>query len=141
MAETKFDIDVNKIASGITLYINVTGQEEFKAAMEEFTETVKAAAEKLPLGVEITINGPEFKPRCRPGSDGAPPVASDVNDPGFDWGFAPHLKIMLDGQEVDEVIAYDTEEGWVEHYSGLIEGGLKGKMRSTGDVTVEWKNL
>lgn len=135
--EQSLTLHVEKVLKGLTLAVDVKGMEKFRAQMETFAKVVCAAAEGLPMGVEVIINGPERKKRCRPGLDGAPPVAYDVDDPEFAYEVGSRLKVMLDGKEVESPSAYDVEAGWVEHWPN--RNNPMTRTRSTGNVTVAWK--
>lgn len=137
---TMIGFDINKVMEEMVLQINVVGAKEFGVAMEAFVEKVKAAAEDLPLQVEVLINGPIVKPRCRHSVDGAPPIAYDVNDKEFDHDVGARLRVRLDGKKIDSVIAYDVEAGWVEHRSKGLEESWSVRKRSTGTVTVKWRD-
>lgn len=45
-----------------------------------------------------------------------PPQQYHVNDPDFDPSIGYQLKVYLDDQQMDMVLGYNIEEGWIEYY-------------------------
>ena len=76
----------------------------------------------------------------------APPTRLSVDDEDYDHDIGLRIRVMLDGEEANEVVAYDIERGIVTTYAKDEEGQLLIENEEYvledrhGDVTVEWRD-
>lgn len=82
---------------------------------------------------------------CPHAKDASPPAAHSIEKDGVP---ARPIRIFLDGEEISDVIAYDTVAGWLQKYQTDAEGRITydrigdkiHSERLTGVVTVEWRD-
>lgn len=74
------------------------------------------------------------------------PPRYDVNDPGYRWEVGRHLRVMLDGVEVSDVVAYDIAARTITRHAKDATGTVYIDHATerlavetlVGAVTVDW---
>lgn len=147
MAEVgTIEIPASAAVGKLTLGVKVTGLSRQRLRSWFGVRLMKLAAWVIGCQCEISFDGCEagaFKP-----SLALPPLRLSVNDVTrgvVDWAEATRIKVMLDGVEVRDVLAYDGAAGWVERNTRddrgdlVIDGADLVTERVHGTVTVEWR--
>jgi hypothetical protein len=119
------DINIHEVMQNITLH--VTGIK--RQGVRNWIGARLFILGAWVIGTPIEIGTAAPKKRIRLGKEGEPPVAYDLNEVGFNYDIGSRLRVFVDGVLANEVIAYDTEDGWVETL----------RLRKQGNVTVAWE--